>query len=71
MEYKIIEELGILSETAKGWQKLLTKVKWGDNDVKYDIRSWSEDRTKCSKGITLNEEEAIALLQALEDCNIG
>lgn len=71
MEYKIVEELGILSETSKGWQKLLAKVKWGDNDVKYDIRSWSEDRTKCSKGITLSEEEAIALLQALEDCNIG
>ncbi|MGN1413537.1 MAG: hypothetical protein ACI4WY_04750 [Anaerovoracaceae bacterium] len=33
--------------------------------MKYDIRKWNEDHTRCSKGITLTENEAGVLLNAL------
>ena len=33
---------------------------------KYDIRSFSPNREKCGKGITLNADEAAALLKALQ-----
>ena len=34
--------------------------------VLYDIRSFSPNREKCGKGITLNADEAAALLKALQ-----
>lgn len=49
--------------SAKGWTKELNKVSWGDRDAKWDIREWNEDHTKCSKGITLTDEE-LSLLGA-------
>lgn len=68
MDFEILEfitKLGVTS--AKGWTKELNIVKWGDNPPKLDIRSWNEDHTKCSKGITLDEEEASLLGVALEE----
>ena len=35
-------------------------------EPKYDIRSFSPNREKCGKGITLNADEAAALLKALQ-----
>ena len=34
--------------------------------AEYDIRSFSPNREKCGKGITLNADEAAALLKALQ-----
>lgn len=67
MDVKIIKELGVLSETNSGWQKIIAIVKWGDGKPKLDIRSWSQDREKCSKGVTLTYEEAELLSDLLND----
>lgn len=67
MDVKIIKELGVLSETNSGWQKIIAIVKWGDGKPKFDIRSWSQDREKCSKGVTLTYEEAELLSDLLND----
>ena len=39
---------------------------WNGREPKYDIRSFSPNREKCGKGITLNADEAAALLKALQ-----
>lgn len=64
-EYKITEHLAVLSAKNK-WTLELNRVKWGENAVKLDIRTWNEDHTKCGKGITLTDEEAKLLISALQ-----
>lgn len=66
IEYEIIEEIGVLSENARGWRKELNKVSWNGRPPKYDIRDWSEDHEKMGKGITLIDEEAEVLKKLLD-----
>jgi len=65
IEYKIIDRVAVLS-TKNTWTLELNIVKWGDNAPKFDIRTWNEDHTKCGKGITLTDEEAQALVAAMQ-----
>lgn len=65
IEYKIVDTIAILSH-KNAWTLELNIIKWGDNAPKFDIRTWNEDHTKCGKGITLTDEEAQALVSALQ-----
>lgn len=58
IKYEIKEEIGVLSENAKGWKKELNLISWNDGEPKYDVRDWSPDHEKMGKGITLSKEEA-------------
>lgn len=61
--FKITKELGVISETSKGWTRELNMVSWNDHDPKYDIRDWSPDHTRMSKGISMTEEEMEKLVE--------
>ena len=63
--FEIIEEIGVLSENAKGWKKELNLISWNGGEPKYDIRDWDPNHEKMGKGITLTEEEAKQLYLAL------
>lgn len=63
--YEIIEEIGVLSENAKGWRKELNKISWNGAAPKYDIRDWAPGHEKMGKGITLTEEELKALKELI------
>lgn len=65
IEYEIIEEIGVLSENARGWRKELNRISWNGHPAKYDIRDWAEDHEKMGKGITLTDEEAEVLKKLL------
>lgn len=67
INYEIIEELGILSSTASGWQKELNFISWNEGEPKYDIRMWSPDHQRMGKGISLSYAEAQALLKILKN----
>ncbi len=64
-KYEIVEEIGVLSENAKGWRKELNKISWNGAESKYDIREWAPEREKMGKGVTLTEEEALKLKELL------
>ena len=49
-----------------GYTKEINLISWNGKEPKYDIRSFSPNREKCGKGITLNADEAAALLKALQ-----
>ena len=66
IKYEIIETLGVLSESAKGWTKELNLVSWNDKPAKLDIREWAPEHEKMGKGVTLTDEEAEKLLEALK-----
>ena len=59
--YEILHEIGVLSESQKGWRKELNLVSWNGATPKYDIRDWSPGHEKMGKGITLTVEEAEVL----------
>lgn len=67
IKYEIIEQLGVLSETEKGWKKELNLISWNNREPKYDIRDWSENHEKMGKGITLTEDEATKLRNILNN----
>ena len=64
--FEIVEELGVLSPSAKGWTKELNLVSWNGRPPKYDIREWSPDHEKMGKGLTFSEEEMAALAKLLK-----
>lgn len=65
IKYEIMEEIGVLSENARGWRKELNLVSWNGAAAKYDLRDWAPEHEKMGKGITLNAEEAKALAKLL------
>lgn len=68
--YKIISNIGALSESQKGWKKEFNLISWNDKEAKYDIREWSPDGSKMGKGVTLSKEEVIALKELLKDFDV-
>lgn len=67
IKFEIVENLGVLSTTKKGWRKELNLVSWNEREAKYDLREWNEEHTRMSKGITFTKEEAEVLKNILED----
>ena len=65
INYEIIKEIGVLSESAKGWRKEFNLVSWNGANPKYDLRDWSPDHEKMGKGITLTEDEVKKLKEFL------
>lgn len=65
VKFEIKEELGTLSESAKGWTKEVNLISWNSAEPKYDIRDWAPNHEKMGKGITLTVEEAEALYKIL------
>ncbi|MDY3867969.1 MAG: YdbC family protein [Pyramidobacter sp.] len=63
--FEIIEELGVISRSAKGWTKELNRVSWNGAEPKYDIRTWSPGHQNMGKGVTLSEEEMQKLKQII------
>ena len=67
IKYEIVEQIGVLSESAKGWTKELNKISWNGGEPKYDIRDWAPEHEKMGKGVTLTRDEAEKLLSILKD----
>lgn len=65
--FEIVKNLGVLSESTKGWKKELNIVSWNGGRPKYDIRDWSPEHDKMGKGITMNEEEIQLLKEFIKD----
>lgn len=65
--FEITKELGVISETSKGWTRELNMVSWNEREPKFDIRDWSPDHTRMSKGVSLTEEEMKKLVELFND----
>ena len=70
IKFEIEKHIGILGDTARGWTKELNLVSWNDKPAKYDIRDWSPDHEKMSKGITFTADELAELKNVLNDMEI-
>ncbi len=61
------KEIGVLSESTKGWRKELNLVSWNGAEPKYDLRDWAPEHEKMGKGITMNAEELQKLKELLQN----
>jgi hypothetical protein len=66
IRFEIKEELGVISESAKGWTKELNLISWNGAEAKYDLRDWSPNHEKMGKGITLTADEVQGLYKLLD-----
>lgn len=66
IKFEIKEELGVISESAKGWTKELNLISWNGAEAKYDLRDWSPNHEKMGKGITLTADEVQKLYKLLD-----
>ncbi len=65
LNYKIVENLGVISEEGSAWKKELNLISWNDYEPKYDLRVWNDEHSKMGKGITLTKEELVNLRELL------
>lgn len=70
IKYEIVEKIGQLSESVKGWTKELNLISWNDREPKYDLRDWAPDHEKMGKGITLTIEELKSLRELLNEMDL-
>ena len=69
IKFEIVNTVGVISESPKGWTKELNLISWNGREPKYDIRDWDPDHQKMGKGVTLTEDELKKLKEVL--CDIG
>lgn len=70
IKYEIIENVGALSESPKGWTKELNLISWNNREAKYDLRDWAPEHQKMGKGVTLTKEELKELRDILNDMDL-
>lgn len=72
IEYEIVQELGVLSESDDGKKKMeVNIISWNKGEAKFDIRPWYYneygERIRCGKMVGLNMEQAAALKDILNE----
>lgn len=67
LTFEITKQIGVLSESTRGWTKELNMVSWNEREPKFDLREWSPDHARMGKGITLTTEDIAALKLLLND----
>lgn len=70
IKYHIEEEIGVISESNKGWTKELNLISWNGREGKYDLRDWAPEHEKMGKGITLSREELLSLKNLLNSMDL-
>ena len=66
IQYEIVKEIAVLSTGDSGYTKEINLISWNGKEPKHHFRSFCPNREKCGKGITLNADEAAALLKVLQ-----
>lgn len=69
-KYEIKQKLLVLSKNIKDWTKEFNIVSWNERTPKFDIREWSPEHDKMSKGITLSKAEVKLLRDVLNRCDL-
>ena len=63
--FEIMEHIGVLEKRNDGWTKEVNIVAWNGGQPKVDIRDWEPSHERMTRGITLTEQQAEKLAQAI------
>jgi len=69
-KYIIYKHIGDLCKPNNGWVKELNFISWNDREPVYDIRTWNEEHTRYSKGVTITSKQMVRLKELLNEINI-
>ena len=65
IRFEIVERIDVLERHENGWSREINVVSWNGGEPKLDIREWSRDHERMTRGITLSEEQGRKLSDAL------
>ena len=65
--FEIMEHIGVIAEHGNGWKRESNIVAWNGGAPKVDIREWSGDHAKMSRGIRFTESEGEMLYKILAE----
>ena len=68
VEFTIHEHIAVLDRyegKEVPWTREINIVSWNGGQPKIDIRDWSSDHRRMSRGITMTEEQAMKMAAAL------
>lgn len=65
--FQVLKKYGTLATYPNGWQKEVNSISWNGGMPKVDIRDWSPDHERMSRGITLSSNEALKLVSLLNE----
>lgn len=63
--FEIRENIAVLNTNNNGWTREVNLVSWNGATPKVDVREWSPEHDRMSKGITLTEAEAEKFARAI------
>lgn len=66
--FEILEHIGVIDtidNREEKWTKEVNVVAWNGGKPKIDVRDWNSGHDRMSRGITLTEQQAAALVRAL------
>ena len=65
VSFELVDHIAILGSKDNGWTKEVNVVAWNGGADKIDVREWDPKHVRCSRGITLFDDEAEKLTRAL------
>jgi hypothetical protein len=66
--FEIKEHIGRIGPISdKGWSRQINKISWNGGPVKWDIREFSSDMQRMSRGITLTDAEMKRIIDLVKD----
>ena len=65
ISFRILEHIGVISVNENTWRKEVNVVSWNGGKAKLDIREWSPNHDKMSRGLTFHENDAVRLGEIL------
>ena len=63
----LVKHYGVLSQNKRMWTRELNLISWNGHEPRYDIRDWSTDKKKSSKGMTFSLDEILNLKEILSE----
>ena len=63
--FKIHEQIGVVSEKPNGWTLELNIVSFNGRDAKYDLREWRNDHTELRTGARFSESDLKPLMELI------
>jgi hypothetical protein len=70
IKYEIVEKIGFISESSRGWKKELNLISWNGREPKYDLRDWAPEYDKMGKGITLTKDDLKSIREILNKMDL-
>lgn len=65
--FEIQEHITTLGTMKDGWTREVNVVSWNGGKPKVDVREWSPDHARMTRGITLTEEESENFARAIAE----